>query len=162
VALAMAVARAVAVGEQSPGDVADAFLLAPAKMATAPPRSCTFDAGTGECTTGRARAGCPTKTAVFKDVPMTVLASYPGSGSTLSRLLIEQATGVVTGSGVYKDPSLLNAKPCVTAAAAAVFVFVFVSAFAFHCARHRGRGMRTPNTRAGVSLPGSCRTRARR
>ena len=53
---------------------------------------------------------CPTKPAVFKDGPVTALASYPGSGSTLSRLLIEQATGVLTGS-VYKDTTLLNGRP---------------------------------------------------
>jgi len=40
----------------------------------------------------------------------TALASYPGSGSTLTRLLLESTTGVWTGS-VYGDVSLYNAQP---------------------------------------------------
>ena len=62
-------------------------------------------------------AQCPTKTGVLKNWPKTVLASYPGSGSTLLRLLIEQATGVLTGT-VFKDPSLLSSQPCVRRARA--------------------------------------------
>ena len=67
------------------------------------------------CQTTGAR--CPTKTGVLKNWPTTVLASYPGSGSTLLRLLIEQATGVLTGT-VFKDPSLLSSQPCVCRARA--------------------------------------------
>ena len=37
----------------------------------------------------------------------TALASYPGSGSTLTRILVELSTGVWTGSP-YNDPSLLS------------------------------------------------------
>jgi len=40
----------------------------------------------------------------------TALASYPGSGSTIVRLLIEMATGVWTGS-IYRDLSLYNGSP---------------------------------------------------
>mmetsp|Transcript_22031 Transcript_22031/g.63169 ORF Transcript_22031/g.63169 Transcript_22031/m.63169 type:complete len:383 (+) Transcript_22031:230-1378(+) len=40
----------------------------------------------------------------------TVLASYPGSGSTITRLLIEMTTGVWTGS-IYGDGSLYNSLP---------------------------------------------------
>ena len=40
----------------------------------------------------------------------TVLASYPGSGSTITRLLIEMATGVWTGS-VYNDGTLKKSSP---------------------------------------------------
>ena len=41
-------------------------------------------------------------------LPATALASYPGSGNTWVRALLEGATGVLTGS-VYVDPSLVNA-----------------------------------------------------
>ena len=40
----------------------------------------------------------------------TVLASYPGSGSTITRLLIEMTTGVWTGS-IYGDESLFTSSP---------------------------------------------------
>lgn len=40
----------------------------------------------------------------------TVLASYPGSGSTITRLLIEMTTGVWTGS-IYGDESLYMSMP---------------------------------------------------
>ena len=40
----------------------------------------------------------------------TVLASYPGSGSTITRLLIEMTTGVWTGS-IYGDESLYTSMP---------------------------------------------------
>lgn len=40
----------------------------------------------------------------------TVLASYPGSGSTITRLLIEMTTGVWTGS-IYGDASLYTSSP---------------------------------------------------
>ena len=40
----------------------------------------------------------------------TVLASYPGSGSTITRLLIEMTTGVWTGS-IYGDESLFTSLP---------------------------------------------------
>mmetsp|Transcript_55845 Transcript_55845/g.158578 ORF Transcript_55845/g.158578 Transcript_55845/m.158578 type:complete len:281 (-) Transcript_55845:69-911(-) len=39
---------------------------------------------------------------------MTWLASYPGSGSTWTRLMLEQTTGIYTGA-VYNDPALLAA-----------------------------------------------------
>ena len=39
--------------------------------------------------------------------PVTALASFPGSGNTWLRYLLQQATGVTTGS-VYKDFALLK------------------------------------------------------
>merc|ERR1719369_773233 len=39
--------------------------------------------------------------------PVTALASFPGSGNTWLRYLLQQATGVSTGS-VYKDVALLK------------------------------------------------------
>lgn len=38
---------------------------------------------------------------------ITWLSSYPGSGNTWTRLLLEQATGIYTG-GVYNDESLMD------------------------------------------------------
>ena len=47
----------------------------------------------------------------FVDPPgqLTALASFPGSGNTWVRYLIQQATGYVTGS-IYNDGSLKNSK----------------------------------------------------
>ena len=39
--------------------------------------------------------------------PVTALASFPGSGNTWLRYLLQQVTGVSTGS-VYKDAALLK------------------------------------------------------
>jgi hypothetical protein len=39
--------------------------------------------------------------------PVVALASFPGSGNTWLRYLLQQATGVLTGS-VYKDYALLK------------------------------------------------------
>ena len=41
----------------------------------------------------------------FKSLPLMALASFPGSGNTWTRYLIEGATGVFTGS-VYIDPGM--------------------------------------------------------
>ena len=38
---------------------------------------------------------------------IVALASFPGSGNTWLRYLLQQATGIITGS-VYKDPALLR------------------------------------------------------
>lgn len=43
--------------------------------------------------------------AVKGSLPKTALASYPGSGNTWARYLIEAASGVFTGS-IYKDVSI--------------------------------------------------------
>ena len=54
---------------------------------------------------------CPSVVPVVDmNLSTTALASYPGSGSTVSRMLIEMATGRLTGS-VYRDKRLWKAKP---------------------------------------------------
>lgn len=42
-----------------------------------------------------------------REKPITALASFPGSGNTWLRYLLQQATGILTGS-VYKDYGLLK------------------------------------------------------
>ena len=49
-----------------------------------------------------------TKFANLKTLPMRALASYPGSGNTWSRFVIEAATGIFTGS-IWSDPGIMNA-----------------------------------------------------
>ncbi|KAL7545366.1 hypothetical protein ACHAWF_008718 [Thalassiosira exigua] len=49
----------------------------------------------------------PTTTSFSHNATPTALVSYPGSGSTLTRLLLERLTGIHTGS-VYGDVSLYN------------------------------------------------------
>ena len=39
--------------------------------------------------------------------PVTALASFPGSGNTWARYLIQQVSGYATGA-IYNDPSLKN------------------------------------------------------
>lgn len=49
------------------------------------------------------------KTKTFRETGKLIgLASFPGSGNTWTRTLLEQATGIYTGS-IYTDTSLVNA-----------------------------------------------------
>lgn len=59
----------------------------------------SFDGAGDEC------ASHQTRQAVKGSLPKTALASYPGSGNTWARYLIEAASGVFTGS-IYKDVSI--------------------------------------------------------
>ena len=49
-----------------------------------------------------------TRFAVKNSIPLRALASYPGSGNTWIRYLIEAATGIYTGS-IFKDKSIIKA-----------------------------------------------------
>eukprot|EP00961_Rhodomonas_salina_P082277 1106275-Rhodomonas_salina.2 len=53
---------------------------------------------------------CIFKPATFRPMPSTMLASYPGSGSTMMQMLLEVASGVLTGS-IYGDNSLFKGEP---------------------------------------------------
>uniref|UniRef100_A0A7S1BZB7 Sulfotransferase domain-containing protein n=1 Tax=Corethron hystrix TaxID=216773 RepID=A0A7S1BZB7_9STRA len=50
---------------------------------------------------------CQIPVPVFADRPATALASYPGSGNTMTRVLIEALTGVWTGS-THGNPRMLG------------------------------------------------------
>mmetsp|Transcript_23985 Transcript_23985/g.70758 ORF Transcript_23985/g.70758 Transcript_23985/m.70758 type:complete len:313 (-) Transcript_23985:69-1007(-) len=61
-------------------------------------------------TGGTSGLNCSFEPTVFALSPPTALASYPGCGSTVTRLLIELATSRWTGS-IYGDKSLYNNEP---------------------------------------------------
>eukprot|EP00961_Rhodomonas_salina_P159507 2148068-Rhodomonas_salina.1 len=71
---------------------------------TEKPVSSSLGTGTVSWSSNATGTMCTFKPATFKPMPSTMLASYPGSGSTMTRMLLEVASGVLTGS-IYGDNS---------------------------------------------------------
>ncbi|TRY68247.1 hypothetical protein TCAL_04080 [Tigriopus californicus] len=87
-------------------------LISPARLSQ--PRNLAAIVGKGRMTPRRLRARmgpsidwCQPLRLKTDPGPMVALASFPGSGNTWLRYLIQQASGILTGS-VYKDYALLK------------------------------------------------------
>ncbi|XP_065832234.1 WSCD family member GA21586-like, partial [Oscarella lobularis] len=74
-------------------------LFDPAQLRGAPPDRLNFAT--------KSYYPCVVPTFLRRQAPIIALASFPGSGNTWMRYLLEQSTGVLTGS-VYNDGSLVS------------------------------------------------------